>query len=232
MLGPVVNSIVIVVFGLIGCFLIRGIPPRFEEIIKKALGLSLILMGISGALGNERALLLIVSMVVGAVIGEGIDIDNLTNRFGLWAEKRLGVKNAAKSSRSFSQGFVTASILFCAGSMAIVGSIQSGAEGNHEMLFVKSALDGVMSIVFGASLGIGVVFAAIPVLLYQGGIALAAMAFRGFLTPEIVREMAAVGSLIIAALGFNFLNIKPIKAANLIPAIFVILIFMLAEGLF
>ena len=240
MLGPVVNSVVIVVFGLIGCFLIRGIPARFEEIVTKALGLSLILVGISGALANERVLLLILSMVAGAAIGELIDLDKLINRFGLWAEKRLGMNTGeagtagsgaggAKSNRSFSQGFVTSSILFCVGSMAIVGSIQSGAAGDHEMLFIKSTLDGVMSLIFGASMGIGVVFSAIPVFLYQGGIALASMFFRDFLTPDIIREMTAVGSLIVAALGFNFLSIKAIKVANLIPAIFITFFYMLFE---
>jgi len=232
MLGPTVNAIVIVVCGLAGSFLVRGIPSRFEEIIKKAIGLSIIFVGIKGALANERVLLLIMSMVAGAAIGELINIDGLMNRVGLWAERRLGM-NAGKAAgeRSFSKGFITASILFCTGSMAIVGSMQSGLAGNHEILFAKSILDGAISIVFGASMGIGVAFSAIPVFLYQAGIALASMAVKEFLTPEIIREMSAVGSLIIAGIGFNFLGVKEIKVANFIPAIFIPLIFMLIEGL-
>ena len=235
MLGPVVNAIVIVVCGLAGCFLVRGIPSRLEEILKKAIGLSIVFVGIRGAFDNERVLLLIMSMVAGAAIGELVNIDASINRLGAWAERRLGMKagaDGAKSGRSFSKGFVTCSILFCAGSMAIVGSIQSGLAGNHEILFAKSILDGAISIVFGASMGIGVVFSAVPVFLYQAGIVLAAMAVRDFLTPDIIREMSAVGSLVVAAIGFNFLGVKEIKVANFIPAIFIPLIFMTAEGLF
>ncbi|MFP3042458.1 DUF554 domain-containing protein [Treponema primitia] len=216
MLGPVVNAVTVVVCALAGCFLIRGIPERFEEIIKKAIGLSVMYVGIRGAMDNQRVLLLIMSMVIGAVIGEFINIDRLMNRFGDWTERKLNMRGG-----TFSKGFVTASILFCTGSMAIVGSMQSGLQGNHETLFAKSILDGSISLVFGASMGIGVVFSAIPVLVYQAGIALASMAVKDFLSPDIIREMSAVGNLLVAAIGFNFLGVKEIRVANLIPAIFI-----------
>jgi uncharacterized membrane protein YqgA involved in biofilm formation len=235
MLGPAVNAIVIVVCGLVGCFLVRGIRSRFEEIIIKAIGLSIIFVGLNGAFANENVLLLILSMVIGAAIGELLNIDSFRNRLGLWAERRLGMSaNADGGKRSFSKGFVTTSILFCSGAMAIVGSMQSGLDGNHEILFAKSILDGAISIVFGASMGIGVVFSAVPVFLYQAGIALAAMAVRDLLTPDIIREMSAVGSLVVAAIGFNFLGTREteIKVANLIPAIFIPLIAMTFQGLF
>ncbi|MDR0322700.1 MAG: DUF554 domain-containing protein [Treponema sp.] len=231
MLGPAVNAIVIVVCALVGCFLVRGIPSRFEEIIKKAIGLAIVYVGIKGALDNQRVLLFIMSMVVGAAIGELINIDAIMNRFGVWVERKLGF-GSAEGERSFSKGFVNASILYCSGSMAIVGSIQSGLTGSHETLFAKSILDGATSIVFGASMGIGVVFSAIPVFIYQAGIALAAMALKDILTPEIIREMSAVGSLIIAAIGFNFLGVKEIKVANFIPAIFIPLVYISIETLF
>jgi len=238
MLGPTVNAVVIVVCALVGSFLVRGLPARFEGIIKKAIGLSIIFVGIKGALDNQRVLLLIMSMVSGAVLGELINIDAFMNRLGLWAERRLGKAvpggpsgSTGGEGRSFSKGFVSASILFCTGSMAIVGSMQSGLLGNHEILFAKSILDGVISIVFGASMGIGVAFSAIPVFLYQGGIALASMAVKDLLTAEIIREMSAVGSLLIAAIGFNFLEIREIKVANLIPAIFIPLVYISGETL-
>jgi len=233
MLGPAVNAVTIVICSLVGVFLIRGIPECIEEILKKAIGLSIIFIGIKGALDNQRVLLLIMSMVIGAVIGELINIDKWMNRLGVWAETRLGMSGrAGKQDHSFSRGFVAASILYCSGSMAIVGSIQSGLQGNHEILFAKSILDGSISIVFSASMGIGVAFSAIPVFVYQAGIALAAMAVKDLLHPDIIREMSAVGSLIIAAIGFNFLSIKEIRVANLIPAIFVPLVYMTIEGLF
>lgn len=217
------NAAVIVVCALAGCFLIRGIPPRFEEILKKAIGLATIYIGIKGAMDNQRVLLMIMSLVSGAITGELINIDALMNRLGAWAEKRLysGREKRGKTSGSFSKGFVSASILFCTGSMAIVGSMQSGLQGNHEILFAKSILDGAISLVFGASLGIGVAFSALPVLVYQGGIVLLAQAVSVFLSDGIIREMSAVGNLLVAAIGFNFLSIKEIKVANLIPAIFI-----------
>ena len=228
MLGPLVNAISIAVSALAGCFLVRGIPPRFEEIIKKAIGLSVVFVGVKGALENQRALLLIMSLVIGAILGELINIDAFMTRLGLWAEKKLKIGG---EGNSFSKGFVTASILFCSGSMAIVGSMQSGLTGNHEILFMKSILDAAISIVFAASMGIGVAFSAIPVFVYQAVIALASMALKGILTADIVREMSAVGSLLIAGIGFNFLEIKEIKVANFIPAVFIPLVYMVVEGL-
>jgi uncharacterized membrane protein YqgA involved in biofilm formation len=236
MLGPLVNAATIVICSLAGCFLIRGIPERFEEHIRKALGLATFYVGIKGSLENQNVLLLIMSIVTGAVLGELIDIDKWMNRCGLWAERRLGMDRpqaqAGRQGHSFSKGFVTASILFCTGSMAIVGSIQSGLQGNHEILFAKSILDGCMSLIFGASLGIGAAFSALPVLAYQGAIALASQAISAYLTADIIREMSAVGSLVIAGIGLNFLGIKEIKVANLIPAIFIPWIWLTLAGLF
>ncbi|MDR2103008.1 MAG: DUF554 domain-containing protein [Treponema sp.] len=241
MLGPGVNALVVVVCGLVGCFVIRGIPERFEEIIKKAIGLSIVYVGIKGAMDSEEVLLLIMSMVVGAILGELINIDRLMNRFGLWVEKRLGMGKTQEGAVpgktpgktwSFARGFVAASILFCTGSMAIVGSLQSGLAGNHEILFAKSILDGSIAVVFAASMGIGVVFSALPVFVYQGGIVLASIAIKDLLTPDIVREMSAVGSLLVAAIGFNFLSVKEIRIANLIPAIFIPWIYLALEKFF
>jgi len=224
MLGPVVNAVAIVVCALIGRFFLKNLPERFEEIIKKAIGLSIIYIGISGAMDNQSVMLLIFSMVIGSVIGELLDIDRGMNRLGDWAEKKLGFGDG-----NFSKGFVTASILFCTGSMAIVGGLNSGLMANHEMLFAKSILDGVISIVFASSMGIGVVFSAVPVLLYEGGIALGASFAKDWMTPEIIREMSAVGSLLIAAIGFNFIMVKQIKVANMIPAIFLPWLFIAIE---
>jgi len=237
MLGPVVNALVIVVCSLVGCFLIRGIPARFEEHIKKAIGIAIVFVGIRGALANQDTLLLIMSLLIGAVVGELVDIDRWMNKLGLWAERKFGAGSRpgggapetpaeGKERRSFSKGFVSASILFCSGAMAIVGSMQSGLDGNHEILFTKSVLDGSISLIFGATFGIGVAFSAVPVLLYQGGIALASMAVSRHLTPDIIREMSAVGSLIIAGIGFNFLGVREIKVANLVPAVFVPLVWL------
>ncbi|WP_312354596.1 DUF554 domain-containing protein [Aminipila sp.] len=227
MLGPMVNAAAIIVCGLLGTYIIKGVPERFENLVMKAIALSLIYIGISGALENHRVMTLILSLVIGAIIGEAINIDKQMNRFGKWAEKKLGF-----SEGNFSKGFVTASILFCTGSMSIVGSLESGLQGNHEMLFAKAILDGVITIVFASQLGIGVAFSAVPVFLYEGSIALGATFMKGLLTEEIITEMSAVGSLLIAGIGFNFMEIKEIKVANLIPAIFLPWLFIVIEGFF
>ncbi|MCL2208765.1 MAG: DUF554 domain-containing protein [Treponema sp.] len=232
MLGPAVNAVVVIVCALIGTFLIKGIPERVEEIIRKAIGLSIVYVGIKGAFDNERMLLLIMSMVFGAVIGELINIDKWMNKLGLWAERKL-VKNREKDTKhNFAKGFVSATILFCTGSMAIIGSMQSGLSGNHQILFTKSVLDGSISLVFGAAFGIGTAFSAIPLFLYQGGIALISFQISDLIDPVIIREMAAVGSLIISAIGFNFLGVKEIKVANLIPAMFIPWVYLAIAGLF
>jgi uncharacterized membrane protein YqgA involved in biofilm formation len=229
MLGSTVDAAAIIICALAGSFLIRGIPSRFDEIIRKAIGISVFFIGIKGALDCQRVLLLILSMVGGAALGELIDIDALMNRMGRWAERRLGM--AEVEGRSFSKAFVSTSILFCGGSMATVGSMQSGLMGNNEILFAKSILDGVASIIFGATMGIGVAFSAFPVFVYQAGISLASMALKDLLTDNIIREMSAVGSLVVSAIGLNFLGVKEIKVANFIPAIFIPLILMSIEGL-
>jgi uncharacterized membrane protein YqgA involved in biofilm formation len=238
MLGPIVNALTVAVCSLLGCFIVRGVPSRFEEIIKKSLGLAIIYIGVKGALENERVLLLIMSMVVGAVVGELINIDRWMNHVGRWVENRLipkkettsQVKNREREEK-FVKGFASASILFCTGSMTIVGSLQSGLQGNHETLFAKSILDGAISIVFGASMGVGVAFSAVTVFVCEGGIALAASAIKGLLTQEIIREMSAVGSLLVAAIGFNFLEIKEIRVANLMPAIFIPWVWLAIVGI-
>ena len=227
MLGPIVNGVVIIICALTGKFLVKGLSGRFEEIIKKAIGLSIMYIGISGAMENKRVMLLIISMVAGSIIGEWINIDKGMSKLGLWAEKRFGFGEG-----NFAKGFVTASILFCTGSMAIVGAMQSGLAGNHEMLYAKSILDGVIAIVFASTMGIGVAFSAVPVFLYEGAIALGASYIKDWLTPEIITEMSAVGSLLIAALGFNFLEIKEIRVANMIPAIFLPWLFIAIETAF
>jgi uncharacterized membrane protein YqgA involved in biofilm formation len=175
-------------------------------------------------------LLCIFSMVLGSALGELIGIDAFMNRVGQWAESKLGKKSSGEG-HNFAKAFVSTTILFCGGSMATVGSMQSGLLGNHEILFAKSILDGATSIIFGATLGIGVIFSAIPVFIYQAGIAMVSVLVKDFLTPDIIREMSAVGNLIVAGIGFNFLEIKEIKIANFVPAIFIPLVYMIIEGL-
>ena len=214
--GVIVNAAAIAICAMAGAFLVKGVPDRFHETISKGLGLSILFIGISGTLENENVMLLIVSIVVGSLIGEGLNIDGGMNRLGDCIERRLGFGEGG-----FSKGFVSASILFCTGSMAIIGSLNSGLMLDHEMLFAKAILDGVISIIFASTMGIGVAFSAIAVFIYEGMITVGAAFFRDYLTEDMIREMSASGSLIIAGIGLNFLEIKNIRVANMIPAIFI-----------
>jgi uncharacterized membrane protein YqgA involved in biofilm formation len=226
MLGPVVNAITVVGCSLAGKLLIRNIPERIAETIMKAVGLAVIYLGISGATQNQSVLILLCSLLVGTAIGELVNIDKGMVNLGNWVENRVRLGEG-----DFSKGFVTASIVFCVGSMAIVGALESGLTGSHQTLFAKSVIDGITSIVFASQMGLGVMFAAVPVLLYEGGIALGAAAVKDWLTAEIITEMSAVGCLLIAAIGFNFLEVKEIKVANMIPAIFLPWLFIAVRDL-
>jgi len=226
MISPVVNAIAIIIGSLIGLLLKKGIPKRLTDSVMKALGLCTIFIGITGLLKGENVLVLIASMVLGTLIGEGVDLDLRINRLGEWVELKFKKNDDDKSPR-IAEGFVTTTLLFCAGAMAIVGSLQSGLTGDHEMIFTKSVLDFIAAIIFTSTLGIGVMFSAVVVLIYQGSIVFLSSWIAPFLTDAVIGEMTVVGSLLIFALGLNILGITKIKVMNLVPAIFVPIILML-----
>ena len=161
------------------------------------------------------------------MIGEFLKIEDYLEKLGKWLESKLSSKGDG-----FSKGFVTASLLFCVGSMAIVGSLESGLSGNHQTLFAKSVLDGVSAMVFASSLGVGVMFSAVSVLMYQGIITLSAGLIKPFLMPEVIAQMSAVGGLLIAAIAFNILEIRKIRVGNMLPAIFIPLIYFILSRYF
>lgn len=219
MISAVVNAAAVIAGSCIGLLLKKGIPERFSDILMKGLGLCTLYIGFSGALKGENTIVLIISMVVGALLGEGIDLDEKLNRVGQFLEKSFQSKDERKIS--IAEGFITASLLFCVGAMAIVGSLQSGLTGNHEMIFAKSMLDFVAAIIFASSLGIGVIFSAAFVLLYQGAIVLMAQWISPLLTDYTINEMTCAGSVIIIALALNMLGITKMKVMNYVPAIFI-----------
>ncbi|MDD6202355.1 MAG: DUF554 domain-containing protein [Lachnospiraceae bacterium] len=219
MLGTIVNTIAVICGATIGMLLKKGIPERLSDTLMKGLGLCTLFLGISGSLKGENSLILIISMVVGALIGEGIDLEDKLNRLGKWLEGKFKSKDGKQVS--IAEGFVTASLLFCVGAMTIVGSLQSGLQGNHEMLFNKSMLDFVAAIIFSSTLGIGVMFAAAFVFIYQGAITLAAQWIAPFLSERVIAEMTCVGSVIIIGLALNMLGITKLKVMNYVPAIFI-----------
>ncbi|NLK72927.1 MAG: DUF554 domain-containing protein [Clostridiales bacterium] len=222
MLGTIINTAAVIICAVIGTLFKGGIPDRFNDTIMKALGLAVLLIGLSQAFEVRHMLLLIFSMVFGSIIGELLDIDKNLEKLGLWIERKVGAGEG-----TFAKGFVTASLIFCIGSMAIVGSLQSGLTGNHEMLKAKSVLDGFASIILASTMGIGVAFSGVAIFLYQGAITLGATFLKDFLNEEIIREVSAVGGLLISAIGLNFFDIKRIKVANMLPALFIPFIYFI-----
>lgn len=192
---------------------------RLQTIIMQGVALCVLFLGISGSLSGQNSLITILAMVLGAIIGELLDLDKRMMALGDWVQKHTA-RLPAGSKTSISEGFVTASLLFCVGAMAIVGALQDGLTGDHSTLFAKSLLDGISSIVFAASLGVGVMFSAIAIFLYQGVIAVLASFLSPLLGDAVIAEMTCVGSLLIVALSLNMLNLTKIKVMNLVPAIF------------
>lgn len=227
MFGTVVNALAIVGGSLAGLMLRGGIPRAYAETIMQAVGLAVILIGLKGAMASDALLLVIGCIAVGSLMGEAMGIEDRLERLGNWMERRF----AREGEDGLSRGFVAASLLFCVGSMAIVGSLESGLTGNHQTLFAKSVLDGVSSVIFASTMGLGVLFSAGSVLAYQGLITLGASLVKPLLSPPVVAQMSAVGGLLIAALGFNILEFKKIKVGNMLPAVFLPVIWFALRGL-
>ncbi|MBR6522413.1 MAG: DUF554 domain-containing protein [Oscillospiraceae bacterium] len=218
MLGTIVNALAVIAGTFIGLLLKKGLPEKISDVVMKGVALCVLYIGISSSLSGTNALIAILSIVVGAVIGSLLDIDRRLNSLGELAERKLS-KDDGKTS--IAEGFVSASLLFCVGSMAIVGSIQSGLTGNHEMIYTKSMLDGISAIIFASTLGVGVFLSAAAVLVYQGIIVLCAQWVQPFLSDYVVAEMTCVGGLLIIALALNMLGVTKLKTANYLPAVFI-----------
>lgn len=222
MIGAIVNTLAAIVGGLLGSLLKKGIPERFADLVQKGLALCVLYIGIKGSLVGTNTLVTILSLVLGAILGELMNIDGAIERLGAWAQRKL-----SKGGSRLGEGFVTASLLFCVGSMAVVGSLQSGLTGNHETIFTKSMLDFVSAIILASTLGLGVCLSGAFVLVYQGAIVLLARWAAPILSDYVVAEMSCAGSLLIVALGLNMLGITKLKVANLLPAMFLPIIFCL-----
>jgi uncharacterized membrane protein YqgA involved in biofilm formation len=220
MQGTLVNTAAIIIGSLVGVGLKGGIPAPFKETVSSAIGLAVLLIGAKSALQTDALLLVIMSLALGSLIGEALRIEDRLEHMGRGIGRRM-----AGSEEGVAKAFVTASLVFCVGAMAVVGSLESGLTGNHQTLYAKSLLDGVTSIIFASTLGFGVIFSALAVLLYQGAITLSAAYLKPFLTPPVVTQMTAVGGLLILAIGINILGLKRLRIGNMLPAIFIPLIY-------
>lgn len=233
MTGTLVNVAAILIGSAIGLLLRRGMKKQVADTVMQGLGLCVVLIGLKEALQTENMLLVILSMVVGGVIGAVVNMERRVEQLGAFAQRIMTKKpvgDELQTDNHFAKGFVTASLVFCVGAMAVVGALNGGIGGDHSTLIAKAALDGVAAMVFSSTLGIGVMLSAVPVLLYQGGIALLGGVVAPFLSDAVVREMSAVGGLLIVGIGLNLLLEKNLKVANLLFAIFVPIVYFAIAG--
>lgn len=218
-LGTIANSGAIVVGALCGVMLKKGLPQRWQETMMQAIAFCIVIIGVQMALKTTNIVITIFSLVIGAIIGESIDIEELMRGFSLWVGNK--VARSESVAAEIAKGFVNASILFCTGAMAIVGSIQDGLAGDYTTLFAKATLDGLISLIMAANLGIGVALSAVSVAVYQGSITLMAGAIEGMLSQQILAELTAAGGIMIMAIGTNMLELTKVRIANLLPGIIV-----------
>lgn len=221
MLGTIVNAAAILVGGGVGLLLKKGLPARISDVIMGGVGLVVLYIGVSGSLSGENVLIAVLSIVAGGALGAWIDLDHALNRLGARAQAAFAGRGGAQGGGSaFAQGFVSASLLFCVGAMAVVGSLQSGLTGDHATLFAKALIDGVSAMVFASAMGAGVLLSAVAVFAYQGAITLLASLLAPVLSDVAVAEMTCVGSLLIVGIGLNLLGVTKLKLANYLPAVF------------
>lgn len=214
LIGTLVNILSVIVGTVIGTIFQAKIPTRLKSIIFQGLGLVTLLLGFQMALKVDNIMVLIFSVLLGAIIGEAIDLDRYFQKFGDY------IKNKIKSkSPNFTDGMVTAFLIYCVGSMTIVGAINEGINGDHSLLFAKSVLDGVTSIALSSIYGLGVAFSTLPMLIVQGGITILAHQAQGFFNEAIISQLTATGGILIVGIGFNLLKLKKVKVTNMLPSL-------------
>jgi uncharacterized membrane protein YqgA involved in biofilm formation len=218
--GTLVNAAAIVAGGLIGSN-IKGIRDEMGKTVLQGLSLAVLLLGIMMSMKSNQFLIVISSLVLGGILGEWWSIEQKLNQLGQWIEK----KTSAGGEGKIAVAFVTTTLVYCVGSMAILGSLDSGLRNDHQILYTKAMLDGFSAVIFASTLGIGVVYSAIPVLIYQGLIAISSTFISTYIEPvlleKIIQEITATGGILIMAIGLNILEIVKIRVANLLPAILV-----------
>ena len=227
LLGAIVNAAAVIVGGISGLIIGKALNKRISDAVMSGLALVVIYIGFSGALKGQNTLVAIVSMALGAIIGTLLHLEDGVKLLGQKIEAAVS-KNGGSN---IAKGFVSASLLFCVGAMAITGPLDSGLKGDHSIQYTKALLDGIAAVVFASSLGVGVLFSAAFVLVYQGSITLLAVYIKPFLNEFVINEMSCVGSLLIMAIGFNMLGITKIKVMDMVPAIFLPILLSMIPGI-
>lgn len=212
--GTFINVATVLAGSCVGYFFHSKLPKRLVDITFQAIGLFTLYIGVTMAMRVHQILILIFSMVLGALVGEWLNLEALVNRFSNWVKVRFKFNQP-----TFSEGMISAFLLFCMGSMTILGAFEEGTQGKSDLLVAKSIMDGVSSVALASALGIGVAFSVLPLLVFQGGLTLLAMWFGKLMPQTVIDEMSAVGGLLLIGLGLSILEIKKIKVINMLPAI-------------
>lgn len=212
--GTFINAAAVIVGSFLGLLIHSKLPERIVKISFQAIGLFTLFLGFNMASETQNFMVIIFSIVLGSIIGETIKLEKQINGLSNFLKNKLKSKN-----QKFTEGLITAFLLFCVGSMAILGSIEEGLGGEPNLLLAKSVLDGFSSLALSSSLGVGVIFAVVPMVIYQGGITLFAGYLNNFFTEAIIAELTAVGGLLLIGLGLSLLEIKKIKVVNMLPSL-------------
>lgn len=220
MVGTLLNVFAVLIGGGFGATFGERLPVRMRDSVLSALGLFTVALGLQMALGSKNLLITLGSVLIGGVLGEWWQIEAGLKRVGEWLEARFARSASAEDTARFIKGFVSASLIFCTGPMAILGAFQDGLTGNFQLLAIKAVLDGFAALAFAASMGVGVLFSALMLLLYQGVLTLLAAQASNLLTPPMITEMTAAGGLLIMGIGVgSLLELRPIRVANFLPAL-------------
>ena len=230
MIAAIVNAAVVTLGAVIGLLLGGKIREELMGTLVAGLGISVMVIGITSAIETSNILIVILCIALGTVLGELLRIEDRLDSLGDWLKARLGRHGGSR----FTEGFVTASLLFCVGSMAIMGSFDAGLRGDYQTIFAKSALDGVMAVTFAATMGVGVLFSGATVLLYQGALTLLAALVEPLLSPEVIVELSAVGGVMLIGTGINILGLAPqrLKVGNMLPAMVLPVVWFALSGWF
>ena len=221
MIGTVVNTVAVIGGGVIGLLLKKRMPERVTIIYFQAIGLFTLAIGTSMAVQMKEILITVCSLAIGSLLGEWWNIERGSERMSDYLKKKFRI-----GSEKFSEGLITAFLLFCVGSMTIVGAIQEGTGGSPDLLFTKSLMDFFSAILLASALGVGVAFSALPLFVFQGSITLLAMFASSFFTEDIVLGLTSVGGILLIGLGINILEIKKIRVMNMLPSLLVVIILL------
>ncbi|HRZ96816.1 MAG TPA: DUF554 domain-containing protein [Paludibacter sp.] len=221
MLGTLVNAAAVIIGGSIGMLLKKNMPQRVTTIYFQAVGLFTIAIGITMVVKMDHILIVVGSLAIGSVLGEWMNLEAGVDKMSNFLKKKLRIGN-----EKFSEGLITSFLLFCIGSMTIIGALDEGIRGSHELLFTKSLMDFFSAMLLASAFGVGVVFSAIPLLIFQGAITLIAMGASTFFTPVLIQGLTSVGGILLIGLGINILEIKKLRIINMLPSL-VVVVFLL-----